>query len=112
MRTDRAVRWPRLAALALVGATLVCGGLALAAKHAKKPAPVNSTLPAGEGRALAEQACLICHSEMLVAQQAKDSTGWEKTVTQMEKWGAPVTAAQHDTLARYLRAHFGPRPKH
>ena len=111
MRAEREVRWPRLAAVLMIAAALACAGLAFGAKHAKKQAPVNSTLPAGEGRALAEQACLICHSEMLIAQQVKDSTGWEKTITQMERWGAPITPAQHDTVARYLRTHFGPRTK-
>ena len=46
---------------------------------------------------------------MLVTQQTKDSTGWEKTLAQMEQWGAPMTPAEHDTLRRYLLAHFGPR---
>jgi hypothetical protein len=74
-----------------------------------RPAP-TSTYPAGTGQAIAERACLFCHSPMLVTQQAKDSTGWEKTLGQMEKWGAPVNAAEHDTLRRYLLARYGPRP--
>jgi cytochrome c5 len=69
--------------------------------------PAN--FPDGEGRAIAERACLLCHSAMLATQQAKDSTGWEKTLATMEKWGAPVQGAEHDTLRTYLLAHFGPR---
>ena len=65
--------------------------------------------PDGPGRAIAERACLICHSAMLVTQQAKDSTGWEKSLATMEKWGAPLTPAEHDTLRGYLLSHFGPR---
>ena len=72
-------------------------------------APYPTSFPAGAGQAIADRACLFCHSPMLVTQQAKDSTGWEKTLALMEKWGAPATAAEHDTLRRYLLAHFGPR---
>ena len=46
---------------------------------------------------------------MLVTQQAKDSTGWEKTLAQMEKWGVKLSPAEHDTLRGYLLAHYGPR---
>jgi hypothetical protein len=45
---------------------------------------------------------------MLVTQQHKDSTGWEKTIHQMELWSAPVPAADRDTLFAYLLQHFGP----
>ena len=65
--------------------------------------------PAGDGQRLAELYCRVCHSATLVTQQAKDSTGWEKTLVQMEKWGIHPTPAEHDTLQRYLRSHFGPR---
>jgi hypothetical protein len=46
---------------------------------------------------------------MLIEQQAKDSTGWEKTVSQMQKWGVPVEGAERDTLMAYLLSHFGPK---
>jgi mono/diheme cytochrome c family protein len=65
---------------------------------------------AGEGRAIAERACLICHSAMLVTQQAKDSTGWEKTLATMRKWGAPLSDAERDTLRTWLVVTLGPRP--
>jgi len=70
-----------------------------------------ASYPDGPGRAIAERACLICHSAMLTTQQAKDSTGWEKTLATMVKWGAPLTPAEHDTLRDYLLASFGPRKK-
>jgi cytochrome c5 len=66
-----------------------------------------STFPAGPGKTLADTKCQICHSVSLVSQQAKDSTGWEKTLAQMEKWGVQMPPAEHDTLRRYLQAHFG-----
>jgi len=103
----------RALAIALVLATLIIatlsagtGGPAVPARRAASAA----TFPSGPGQAIAERACLFCHSPMLVTQQAKDSTGWEKTMVQMEKWGAPLTPAEHDSLRGYLLAHFGPRP--
>jgi hypothetical protein len=102
--------WRSAAAGALVAAA--CAALAIAAGApgggASPRRPYPSVFPAGEGRALAERACLVCHSAMLVTQQAKDSTGWEKTLTQMAAWGAPpLTDAERDTLREYLRRQFG-----
>ena len=89
----------------------LAAGLALGAGDGKAPrrSIYPSQLPAGEGQALVERSCQTCHSLSLITQQAKDSTGWEKTIGQMEKWGVQTTPAEHDTLRRYLVAHFGPR---
>jgi len=65
----------------------------------------------GEGKAIAERSCLICHSQTLVTQQAKDSTAWEKTLGTMEKWGVKLTREEHDSLRTYLLSHYGPRVK-
>ncbi|MBI1796718.1 MAG: hypothetical protein HYR74_06665 [Candidatus Eisenbacteria bacterium] len=93
-----------------------------AAKPAAKTAAPADTTPAparkpyanvfadGPGRPIADGACLLCHSPMLVTQQAKDSAAWEKTLTQMIGWGSPVTTAQRDTLRRYLLGHYGTHP--
>ena len=64
-------------------------------------------LPEGAGQTIAQRSCVMCHSAMLITQQHKDSTGWEKTVKQMETWGAPVAHAERETLLAYLRRHFG-----
>jgi cytochrome c5 len=66
-------------------------------------------LPAAPERAIAERACLLCHSPQLIAQQHKDAAAWEKTNVQMEKGGAPLTPAEHDSLKTYLTRRFGPR---
>ena len=97
---------------ALLIATLVGAARSLGAGAPPSPArraAYPNAFPAGPGRAIAERACLFCHSAMLVTQQAKDSTGWEKSLATMEKWGAPLSPAEHDTLRSYLLAHFGPR---
>ena len=95
-----------LAALLLLvlGAALALGaGDGKSTRRALYP----SSFPAGEGKSLADRNCQICHSVSLVSQQAKDSAGWEKTLSQMEKWGVQTTPAEHDTLRRYLQGHFG-----
>ena len=85
--------------------------LSLAGLSAAAPAPPRGHgLPPGAGRTLVERHCLICHSTMLITQQHKDSTAWEKTLTQMKTWGAPLVAGERDTLRAYLLEHFGPRP--
>ena len=73
--------------------------------------PYPNELPDGEGRVLAERACLMCHAATLITQQAKDSTAWSKTVATMVKWGAPLPTAEQDTVVRYLSAHLGPRER-
>jgi hypothetical protein len=70
-----------------------------------------AALPDSAGRGIAERWCVLCHSAMLITQQAKDSTAWEKTIAQMEKWGVVVTPEEHDTLRTYLTRSFGPRVK-
>src|SRR5262245_25451521 len=65
----------------------------------------------GDGQPLAERYCRVCHAPSLVTQQAKDSTGWEKTLAQMEKWGIHPTPAEHDSLRDYLLSHYGPRAR-
>lgn len=98
------MRADRLLAVAIV-LTAAVSFAAAPRRHAAAKAP----LPAGSGRAIAERACVICHSTMLITQQAKDSTAWEKTLGTMTKWGAPLTPAEHDSLVRYLVTTRGPR---
>ena len=45
----------------------------------------------------------------MITQQHKDTTGWNKTVTQMIAWGAPVPTNQQGTLVAYLATHYPPR---
>ncbi len=102
----------RLAAAGVVLASVVLvalAGVTRDSRSAGNRAAYADTFPAGPGKAIAERACLFCHSPMLVTQQAKDSTGWEKSLATMEKWGAPMTPAERDTLRGYLMARFGPR---
>ncbi|MGI8508155.1 MAG: hypothetical protein ACR2MQ_02390 [Gemmatimonadaceae bacterium] len=66
-------------------------------------------LPAGGGRELVLGNCLVCHAASMIEQQHKDSVGWNKTVSQMMEWGAPVQASQKPALIAYLAQHFPAR---
>ena len=104
-------RWALVLGLALVALVALKG---VAAPPRAKPVVAHilpARLPAGPERAIAERACLVCHSPQLIAQQHKDAAAWEKTIAQMEKWGAPLTPAEHDSLKAYLTRRFGPRAR-
>jgi cytochrome c5 len=65
----------------------------------------------GNGRWIAERACLTCHAATLVTQQAKDSAAWEKSLAQMESWGVKLGRDERETLHHYLVTRFGPRSR-
>ena len=96
-----------LAALALVAMSQTSGDVASTKHRAVYP----TVLPEAQGRELAERSCLMCHSAMLIVQQHKDSTGWEKTVKLMETWSAPLPPEEHGILIRYLTHSVGPQTK-
>lgn len=112
---------------ALLLALLVClpGGTEAATKKNKKSAkaketPVNfdknlpvlgtrlAPLPPGEGKALADQACVLCHSTDMLRQQRLNEKQWAASVTKMVGWGAEVPESGKDALIAYLVANFGP----
>jgi hypothetical protein len=115
----------RNAALPAALALAVLGLTAADPARAPRPAPGDKSggggtsrratparrFPDGAGRVIAERSCLACHSAMLTTQQRKDSLGWNKTVSQMESWSAPLPAETRDTLLLYLREHFGANAK-
>ena len=102
---DRSRAWRLGAGLIAIAA------LAIAASAPPRRPGSATTLPDGEGRAIAENACLICHSAMLITQQAKDRAAWDRSIVQMQKWGAPLDSAQRDTLATWLARVYGARAR-
>ena len=113
--------------LLLLLALLVClpDGAEAASKKKKKPAkaketpvnfdknlPVLSTrlapFPQGEAKALADQACVSCHSTDMIRQQRLTEKQWVASVTKMVGWGAEVPESGRDALIAYLVANFGP----
>jgi mono/diheme cytochrome c family protein len=77
-----------------------------------KNLPVLSTrlapFPPGEGKAIADQACLNCHSADMVRQQRLTEKQWTASVTKMVGWGAEVPESKRDALIAYLVKNFGP----
>jgi hypothetical protein len=71
-------------------------------------APVTSW-PAGEGGAIAQSKCLICHNAEIIQGQRLGAAQWKSEITKMTKWGAPLTAPEQATLAAYLAAHYNPQ---
>lgn len=82
---------------------------ALAARLGAEEQAAVRALPAGAGRELVAARCLTCHAATMIAQQHKDTAGWNKTVTQMVAWGAPVPADAKPVLVAYLAAHYPAR---
>jgi mono/diheme cytochrome c family protein len=90
------------------------------AKTKAKETPVNfdknlpvlgthlAPFPPGEGKALADQACLNCHSTDMVRQQRLNEKQWTANVAKMVGWGAEVPESGRDALIAYLVANFGP----
>jgi mono/diheme cytochrome c family protein len=69
-------------------------------------------LPAGAGRALVIQACAQCHGLKTVVAQRKTAAGWRRSVNEMMRLGAQLTASESETIANYLAASFKPdQPK-
>jgi hypothetical protein len=125
------VRAARIAPLlALVLAVLLClpDGSAAASKKRKKhpkhakarPVAVNfdpklpvlgtrlTELPPGEGKAIADSACLLCHSSDMLRQQRLTEKQWAASVDKMVGWGAQVPESKRDALVAYLARNFGP----
>ena len=81
---------------------------AVTARAAREERESLRALPAGAGRELVVGAGLTCHSATMLTQQHKDSAGWNKTITQMVGWGAPLPKEQQPALVAYLTQHFPP----
>lgn len=91
----------------LTAAALCAAGLALAGAGGKVNVQLpNSTqlFPPGDGAAIANSQCLLCHSaEMVLFQPARTPEQWKETINKMRNaYAAPLPAEQVDALAAYL----------
>jgi mono/diheme cytochrome c family protein len=109
----------RAGGVAALVAVLACGALALSGQSASAPAPPDAIplpvvgtqlgeFPPGSMKAVADQACLRCHSADMVGQQKLTEKQWTAEVTKMAGWGAAVPEDQKAALIAYLVEHFGP----
>jgi len=69
---------------------------------------VRTPLPEGNGREIAERACLSCHSTDILRQQRLTEKQWTASVTKMVGWGAALSDTERAVLVPYLALHFGP----
>lgn len=68
------------------------------------------TLKDGEGRALVEARCVMCHSLDYIEMNSPifDRKGWEASVNKMIKvMGAPVSPEEAQTIVDYLSSRYG-----
>ena len=119
-------RWQPLAAAGLAaGIAVLAAGPMLAGaprKKAKARAPAAADFdvklpvlgtslqeyPAGPGKAIADAACLQCHSASMALQQRLTEKQWTNAVEKMMRWGSAVPADKKAELIAYLAANFGP----
>jgi quinoprotein glucose dehydrogenase len=105
-----------------IGTSLAILGVGLAVASAAGPAPRSGTaseslpilgtrlseIPQGPGKAIADKACLQCHSADIPLQQRITEKQWTAEVEKMTRWGAEVSASDKEALIAYLASHFGP----
>jgi DMSO/TMAO reductase YedYZ molybdopterin-dependent catalytic subunit len=77
---------------------------------ATKPAPAavavaTDTQPEPDGY---KTACFICHDDHMMQQQHLTRAQWDKEVTKMTGWGAPLKDEQRNGLLDYLAGHYKP----
>ena len=65
-------------------------------------------LPDGEGKAILETKCTVCHDLTLVADQHLTKNEWTDKIKIMVASGADVSDQEMGVLADYLAKNFGP----
>lgn len=79
-------------AAAAIAAWFLLGGAAVAADP-----------PAGKGKALFEEKCVICHDLNRALSQKKNKKGWTTTVKRMKDVnGCPITDQEAGQIIQYL----------
>lgn len=71
----------------------------------------GTALKEGQGRAAVEANCGACHSLDYIEMNSPflDREKWEATVAKMiERFGAPIEAADVPAIVNYLTAEYGP----
>ena len=106
----------RLFRLFATAALLAAGAWLLAQSSPKEPPPADlpalgtrlTPFPPGAMKAVADEACLNCHSTDITRQQRLTQKQWTAVTDKMIGWGAAVKEDQKDALIAYLVEHFGP----
>lgn len=64
-------------------------------------------LPEGEGKALVEQRCSVCHGLEVITGNRLSAAEWDAVVASMIGNGAQLDDAERKVVVAYLAAHFG-----
>jgi cytochrome c5 len=70
--------------------------------------PPTEPSPAGDGAALLEERCTVCHGLDRVTSAQKTREQWEQTVARMVGKGAELNEEEQDILIAYLTGTYGP----
>jgi cytochrome c5 len=125
--------WRLIAALVVMaGVMIACGGpeateppaevqptaLATEGPHEEEPTapptevsqeePPTEPPPAGDGAALLEERCTVCHGLDRVTSAQKTREQWEQTVVRMVGKGAELNEKEQEILIAYLTETYGP----
>ena len=70
--------------------------------------PQEEEPPAGDGAALLEERCTVCHGLDRTTSKQKTREEWEKTVVRMVNKGAQLNEEEQAILIAYLAETYGP----
>jgi mono/diheme cytochrome c family protein len=71
------------------------------------PTPAHIALPSGNGEAIVDARCSLCHGIDRVVTVKRTRVQWTNIVNRMVYLGAPLTPDQTKTVLDYLSANFG-----
>jgi virginiamycin B lyase len=98
-----------------MNASFGCKALLLSAAvfSVSLPAASQAQLPEGDGKAIVQRACSVCHDTDQVARGQYSRKGWEGRVNRMIEHGAVVKKEEIPIIADYLAKNFPevPAPK-
>jgi DMSO/TMAO reductase YedYZ molybdopterin-dependent catalytic subunit len=55
--------------------------------------------------------CLACHEEDVIRQQRLTRAQWDREITKMTNWGAPIKPDNRDSILNYLAQRYPVRPR-
>ena len=73
--------------------------------QAQAPAPDAATRPEPDDY---KASCMGCHDDHMMLQQHLTRAQWDRELTKMTGWGAPLTPEQRASLLDYLSARYKP----
>ena len=84
--------------------------LALGGASAQTTPPPSGppTMPAGAGKAIVQEKCVVCHALTVVTSKHSSRKEWDQVVNQMVSRGADLTDEEIDTVIEYLSKNYGP----